>query len=522
MQFILPSYESLLLNPSMTVEHGGMSHKWSISAFSLKSIFDRDDMITHMFSHINRYWQTRSQEDQLAIFSIYVQMREAFDSPAKTEYLTAQLQDCLQRLYELHKFDHVENWVKFSSKIYIPGSDYLDVDFVENDDKNHTRAKTYTINDYIGLVSMIVLLRLMVPIWGEYVAVTASYYSTNHKEFNAMLLLENASIMTSEPMMKLINYVKERSPEEGNNTAIIEMVSSEQYPYWIAGLLIVRRLCLADIRGEVDPSAVLVRHISRHVHERIKRTDNSFGGVIKPKTDSNLKGSEENQISLVEGYKIKPELTEGDIGTIRHYVRDPYRVAQQLMPGIDNNEVKQALKSFQLLKDQDFKDSQIMLLQWMIDPVIPARGVDFLNNATIAKLLCVCQAVLWAQGHEMMAALATSIEQTSFGMSASSDTGTKGRLTKEITDDIHAMYPFQRRTRAGKLIMEPISAIDNMVAEFSNHAWTMTLNEKQIAEINPKNPQSKRLLLPHNFRMKVAEFVLYIARRPFISMLELN
>lgn len=514
MQFLLKSIDHLNIEPIMTVQHGDQSHTWNINTFGVKPNFQKDDMYKHMFAHTNRYWATLPEHDQQAIFNVFVEMRNCVDTHPSTPVLTEQLQALLKRLYDLHKFEHMETWVTLSKDIHLPGPDFLETEFVENEDKNHTRNKTYTVSDYVKLVTLILQLRLMVPIWGEYVEITQSTFSTLFKEFFSLQLLNDTSVMASEPMQKLFRYVEERVPEEGNKTAIHSFVSSLEYPTWITAYLVVRRLCLADIRGEVDKTAVLVRHISRHVHERVKRTDNSFGGVIKPKTDSNLKGSEENQISLVEGFKIKQSITEGNIGTMRFYVSDAWKVARQLKADITEKEFGDAMKTWKTIKDYDFKAPQILLLQWMIDIVIPARGVDFLDNHTIARLLCVCQAVLWAEGHYFLAALATSMEHNVTGAAVFSETSTKGRLTKDVTDDIHATFPYQKTSRSGKIQMEPIKSIDIMTEEFGSFAWNMTLSDKLIAEINPRNPTSKRLLLPHNFRTMVAMFGVYIAKRP--------
>ncbi len=527
MQFILPSYASLLNDPKLTIEHDGETIKWDISEFQPKSSFEKDDMHLHMFVPINAYWSKQPVALQKAIFEVFVKLRQAFDinftaenqnisASDVTPLLNAQITPLLKQLYDYHPFSEMEYFVRHSSGLRIPGPEHLDAEFIENDDKNHTRNKTYTINDYVGLVTLILELRMMIPIWGEYIKRTGPTAGTKYKEFYSLELLANTAIAQSEPFVKLRLYIEERTPKDGNRTAMIDFVSSEDYPKWIMALLVVRRLCMADIRGAVDSSAVLVRHISRHVHERVNRTDTSFGGKINPKTDSTIRGSEENQISYLEGNKIKPKLSEGQIGTLRFYVRDPYDVAKRMDPTVPMQDVEKALASQNLVQKSDGIRAQMLMLQWMIAPVVPPAATDFFDIITVSKLLCVTQAVLWHNNHHLMAGLATAVAAPQIkGQVSAGETGSKGRLTKELQDELALLYPFQRRTRAGRPINQPVQGIDNLVTAFLAHSsWSLTLPPDKIEVLNPKNGHQKRIVLPHNFRMKVAELALYTVKRP--------
>ena len=287
MQFILPDYAKLLSDQALTIEHDGAKLVWDISEYQIKSSFEKDDMYKHMFSHINAYWARQNQTTQRSIFEVFSRIHDVFntlpssdDSTSRVDTINSQLYPLLDELYSYHPFKDLEYFVRYNSGIRIPGAEYLEAEFVENDDKNHTRNKTYTINDYIGLVTLILGLRLMVPVWGAYIKATGSVAGTKFKEYYALMLLDRAGISLSEPFVKLGLYIQERTPKDGNKTAMIDFISSEDYPRWIMALLVVRKLCLADIRGEIEPSAVLVRHISRHVHERVMRTDTSYRGTL--------------------------------------------------------------------------------------------------------------------------------------------------------------------------------------------------------------------------------------------------
>ena len=514
MQIILPSYDALLLRKSIFIEHAGQQLEWSVAPFNSGN-FERD---VGMFHHINQWWARQTEHAQKEIFDIYVDIYNAFTTTLAVDTLDAKLFDLIKRLYNKHQFEDIYHWMSFSSDIRFPGPPELLPEFVESIDKNHSRDKTYTIDDYKKLVCLIIQLRLMIPIWGEYIARTENTSGTQFKEYYAYQLLSRSNLFTSEALIKLTIYVSAIVPKEGSKSAIIEFISSEDFPVWNLGLLVVRRLCLADIRGH-DPSPILVRHISRHVRERVKRSDNSFkGGMIREKLDLESQGSDENQISRMEGYKIKPEISIGEIALIEHLVADPYAVAQSLVPGIDPKVVAEALQSASIMQQYQAEEAQTLLLQWVFATVIPPEGVELLNQKQRINCLCVTQAVLWHHGHELLAGLATAtVTPTINGDVHLSGGYSKGRINKELSEKLTELYPYQKKTRGGKVINGVLQAIDEMVDLFMSVSWTVNVSPEKTAILNPRTPSVRRITIPHDFKTKVAELVVYLATRPRLN-----
>lgn len=73
------------------------------------------------------------------------------------------------RLVDAHEFDKVQDFLRFRANNFkIPSvieASYDDTDI----DKRYTKEQTYVTSEYVDLVTMAVILRSMIPVWGEHI-----------------------------------------------------------------------------------------------------------------------------------------------------------------------------------------------------------------------------------------------------------------------------------------------------------------------------------------------------------------
>lgn len=521
MQLILPPYPTYVNEQEVYIEHKGQRLHWTTSPFS-KTNFVDDRAI---FKHINEFWGSRPSEEQDQIFGIYQKIANIFDSTDLNEKIDQLLSEQLEDLMAHLKFQDVRFWTVFHSDIIFPGPPVLAVKYEESTeqlDKNHTREKTYTVDNYIDLVCMIIQLRAMIPIWGRYIARTNKIAGTMFKEFYAFKLLDHTDFVREPAVQKLYGYIKNVLPASGNKADILQGISSEEFPLWNMCILIVRKLCLSDIRG-LDPSAILIRHISRHIMEKAIRIDTDADMALRNKNDrdkGDSKGqSEENQISLIEQYKIKEEVSRGDIQFYLWHIRDPFEIAKIIAPNVTKELVDQAMKALPSLIKTPADPAQTMLLMWLIDPVVPAETVSFMNNIERCRCLCACAAAYWAKGHYLISALCTATPAPNEGDVILSGTDSKGRLSKETAERLEQLFPYGRKTRSNKVVRDEIKAIDEMIRVFTNQSWYLNVSDEQMQIIHPRYPQIRRLAIPHNFKEQIALLVIDIATRESVKTL---
>lgn len=516
MQLILPPFPTYSREEEIYMQHKGQELRWTTKPFS-KMNFEEDRA---MFKHINGFWASLPEHRQDHIFNVFLKIYDTFDCTDLDEDIDQVLSEEIEELMQEHNLVEIRNWAMFNSDIIFPKPPELPAEFVPSFDKNHTREKTYTVDDYIDLVCMILQLRIMVPIWGKYIARTGKIHGTSFKEYYAFKLLEHSQFVAEEPIKKLYNYIKSVLPASGNKADLLQGISSEEFPLYNLSMIVVRKLCLSDIRG-IDPTPVLIRHISRHVMEKAKRIDSNTDTSIRSKSGGSSKSQkEEDQFSRLEEYKIKEEVTRGDIQFLLSYAADPYKLAKTISPGISDEEIATSLKAMKELTKNYAEPAQTLLLMWLIDEVVPAEAVSFMNSIERNQSLCAVSAAYWFKGFHLIAALATATVIPEGDEISISGTDSKGRPSKETVEKLEKLFPYNRRLRGSKVVKEENIAIDEFIKNFSNNTWKHNLSEEQSAILNPNFPKLRRIIIPHNFKEQVAQLVIHIADRKIPSLAE--
>lgn len=516
----MPDQATLSLKTEVYVDHGNQRIPFDVGAFQKKSFDDQP----HLFIHINQYLARLPVAVQDSIFKHYQEIRSVFDSNILTDELDKKLSHEIMQIFSYIDFEDLLHWAQLYSDIRFPQAPLLPVDFTNVGSKTHTREKTYTVSDYMKLIVFILQLKMLVPIWGEYIKTVGKIKGTNYKEFYAFKLIDESNLADGEALTKLTQYVIANVPEEACSSAVMDFISTDDFPIWNLALLVVRRLSLADVTGWQDPSPVVIRHISRHITERVNRSNNNFNNEIlrdKSDRDSRPNTSEENQISVYETYKIKQDIPTGDQVLIKHAIQDPFAVAEMLSPGISRDLVAKSLEMSNIINSSnpavtaaEVKKAQTILLKWIISPIIPPEGVNYLNRQERSNCLCSCFAVLWNAGHHLMAGLLTAVEYRQGDNIVSSGIETKGRISTILNERLLQYFPFQRKNNSGKVINVVGDSIENLRSEFAKTSWLYTVTDKSMLEVlNPTNVTSRRVTLPHTFKTSIVELVIWLAEQ---------
>lgn len=492
--------------------HRNEEIQWNISLFDKMSY---DSSAYDIFEQINGYWSRLPEEKQDNIFAIYKSIREAFDTIWDIELLTKRLYVLIHDLYEYHELGDVKHWIDFHSTLAIPAS--IKDEYNESYENPGSRERTYLKEDYKWLVTTAVALRAMIPVWGEFILRNKSIIGNVFKEYYAFKLLAHSNISRSEPMERLRIYVEHSLPQDKSKaSAILDGISSEDFPMWVMALVVVRRLSVGDIRG-IDPVAHLITFIYKFIGGKVKGHDNNFLGVVKDKPLEGLGQEGENNLSRLEGYKIKQELPAGDIAIISNYVSDVERMALKICPDIDLNLVRAANISVRALEIENIWKPQTILMQWVLKPAISPRGILYLNKTLTLNAMAVTQAILWHKGYHELAGLVSAIEQENDDeMNVASMT--RVRIPKDLIEQLDLLFPFSRRSSGKQKIIKRSNAAEdaiNSVAElFSNNNWKLTLPNEWVEKITG-NTKNRRYSVPSNIKVLLTNLAIALANKSF-------
>lgn len=506
-------------NPVLHLEHNGHTLKFMISTFT-RQTFSTDGY--DVFEQINAYWQQLTVEQQDYIFSIYQSISDEFNSIGSQTTVNDSLSEKTIQLIDAHPLQSIADWVTYRSNIVVSSS--FDDTYKHSVDLNTSQEKTYTKQQYLGLVHLSLLLRVMIPIWGQYISEVRRDTGTRFKEYCAFQLLTRSSIMKSPAMEKLKLYVENIvNADKYDPNKILEGINSEDYSEWLLAMICVRRLCVGDIRG-TDPKVNLCTIIYKFIIQKIRNNDNNFENVVKPKIFDDGGKDTENKISTLERYKIKSTLSLGDVVSLEYSINDIENVARRLCYNVDPNILARSLQTSEELLNVNLLDPQITLLRWVFKPVISPKGLMYLPKRHIVKALGALEAVLWARGHHYLALLSTSYCRVYENEMIVSPVDSIRRISDESIERITELYPYQRATnsktvtRDGRTVNKEVNlairSIDILTENLNMFSWKATASEELIRQVFNSNNRS--IPVVPNIKQLLADLVIEIGSRESI------
>jgi hypothetical protein len=496
-----------------TMTHGNSDELvWNIALFDKMSVTDNIDI----FEQINSYWERQPISVQDRIFDIYKRIKDVFGEIWDSNELTRRLYSLVAELYEYHKLDDIRHWVDFYSNLLLPQG--LREVYADSHEMPGTRERTYLKEDYKWLVTLSIALRVMIPIWGEFIARTKKETGTALKEYYAFQLLSNSNIFKSEPMERLRIYVEHSLPtDKPLSSAILGGISSEDFPIWILSLVAIRRLSVGDIRG-IDPNYSLVTFIYKYIGQKVKGNDNNFTGIIKDKITEDQGQDSENNLSKLEGYKIKQDLPAGDIAIINHYLQNISNLATLICPDINVDLINSSLESARVLETRQLWKPQVILAQWVMKPLVSPKGILHVNKTTMINILAVTQALLIHREHYVLAGLVTAIEQDNNDELLLGGTDSRARITKEQLEQLDRLFPYSRKPtgkqKVVKRINPAVEAIESVASMFSEYDWRLTLHDTYVEKITG-NAHNRGYSIPYNIKILLANLAISLANRTF-------
>lgn len=500
---------SILSSPEAVISHKDKEVKFNVTMHGkLISQTEYD-----IFEQINGYWSMLSEQKQDTIFAIYESIQWAFDNIFNEKELHEYVRSKVHLLLVEHNLEDIHYWVSFKSNIIIP--DDFKADYVESVDSNTSRSKTYTRRDYIKLISLSVALRVMLPIWGEYVHLTKSDTGTLFKEYHSFHLLAGSSLLESEPLQKLETYIASMASRDKFDTSnTLKGICSEDFNTWLLAMICVRRLCISDLRGYLE-TPDLVKIVYKFLVGKIQNTENNFENIVKIKAieDSSVEG--DVRTSALERYKMKTNLSPGEIIELEFSLADIHKVADRLSININHQMLERALLSTKPLVNRYISNAQLLLLRWVLKPVISPNGLMYLSKHKVVEALALVETVLWARGHEYLAILTTCYQSSPENNFSVNFVDSKIRVPAELTEELNRLYPFttvaNTKRAANKKTNLAAESIDKLTNELFSSTWRITADEEMI--IKTLGSKSRKFPIKPDIKIDLTKLVIELGSR---------
>lgn len=468
------------------------------------------------FADLNKFLAKMTEEDQDKVFQFYVDAQEVFMSTYDVSQMGNKLKNLIKDLYEVVRMDDVRHWVQYyalGKTISVPNSIQGSIDDIP-DKSLVTRERTYLKEDYIELVCYILALRLIAPIWSEYIKRTRSHHGNEWKEYYAFKLLSRSAMGDCEAVDRLERYVDCTAAKFNTpHSAIVGGVSQEDYPIWLMAQVLVRRVIMGDITGHPDNPASLVVIIFKYVEHRAQQSEKAFAGRVKVKSPPSEKKSDIDTMCVLETYNTRQAVNDGYIEMFNVYLENPYEVAWHLDPTIPKELIDEALCSQQDLLTGEIKEGQLTITQWVLNQLVPARALVYVDKPALINGMLATRAYLWHNGHYSLCALATALPVEAGYSVPILTSERRSRVTSELLGRLGEYFPYYRHV-AGKTTnptLNIMNTLSNVTEYFTRDQWQLTLPEAWLRQGKIAN-QGMFYSAQEDVKIDLAELAMQLAQ----------
>lgn len=467
-----------------------------------------------IFEQINGYWADQPTSWQDSVFVLYANIREAMYDAADVQQLMRSLFTPVAELLDRHDVKHVHEWLNIRSAIRVPSS--VPDEYNEEEGSRRTRSKTYTRDDYLSFATLSVTLRVVLPVWGEFMAITKRDVRASWKESFAYILISQAKLMHCPAMQRLHNYVESMVPADQDRAdAILNGISSQDYNEWIMAITVVRRVAIADVRGLGDKN--VIAYIFSYLAARTSSWNNSTAGGVQPKRNPENYGVDsESKLSRFEDYKIKQRTSAGDTEIIEHELTMPHRIAQAICKTLPMELLDASLVSVQALEDKEILSEQGAIASFVLARWIPARAVELFQKRSLMTAIAIAQAVLWHHKHYDIAALLSATEHDNQLERRAGVYGKQPSVPPELLAEIDRLYPFHKRvaqkSKTPKEKNNTIIRIEQLASAFKDEDWRLTLPAEWLPQV-AENMVGRRYTAPADLKIKMIQLMIQIGSR---------
>lgn len=414
---------------------------YNVTALKRSKLIEEDK---DLFSEINDYIQTLDHTAQYGLFECMKEINELRydDLGVSFQVQFKETREHLKKFYTLLDLAGLEIWIrKNRHKVSIP-EELISRDSDEAKTVTHNANINYYLEDYDGLIFLVLALRPMIPIWGDYIQTNKDTVGSRHKEYQAFKLLELSPLASCHQMDRLRFYISETRATNASkkmlssDAAVLEGISSDSLNEYLLATVLVRKVSITNVNNSIISS------IYSYLKNKIGETSEAF--KVNPKHNIPSYEDSPRDRSKLENYKISSSLTYGTIEFLKSYLHDPVTVATHIDPTIDANVVIDCVEYNKRQAQFQIQDHMVNLAQWVSAPVYPSMGVYELTRTEMIDLLSICQAVLIHWNLPGLALLITGRMDSNLIGEFST---TRANISDEYLDKLEELFPYKK---AGK------------------------------------------------------------------------
>ena len=216
------------------------------------------DRAYDVFEFINSWYATQDNVHQGKIFDALKRAREAIEySPSVNDQIAA-IRPVTDELFILHDFESIRFHLSINPGITIPES--VKDAFDHCGQQPGSRSQTYIREEYLDLIAFSTMLRVIYPLFMEFIGRNDRVVGTQYKEHFALKIIMPTKFSEHRAMKRLMEYIEgcinEKKTRQDLNI-IVDGIGSEAFQDYVLATVIVKKVCCSDIRGHNAAASVV-------------------------------------------------------------------------------------------------------------------------------------------------------------------------------------------------------------------------------------------------------------------------
>lgn len=402
--------------------------------------YDGDDRV---FSVVNDFLALLSEDRSRKLFETYKRFcnaRNIYNDRVNLDPFERdeRYKDLVKNIFVLVDYESMYDYVTKHVKVVFPDKVFEDYE------EGMYPERTYIQVDYVKLIALSQVLRLVVPIWTQYIRDVVDSVGNLRKELVALKLLDKSDIIQCEPYERFLVFVEavNRTVESKNTFLTVTGIGSEEQAEISKARKIVRRVAFADALTEDNIiSAVHNEIINQPTDDR--RTPNRI-------RDKKLTGTrlDDDDPSVIEQYKIKEALPKGEIRLIQYYLERMDFLKEVI--GIVRKDIKRLQQIADELVKIDFDPDvhNLMLVKFFVKGA-PPESIDVIDREYQIAACVSIYALMVHWGYYDLAILALGERVENEEDVFVGGSSNRSQIPAELDKQLDHIYPYRREARSG-------------------------------------------------------------------------
>lgn len=414
-----------------------------------------------VFNDLNAYWGVLPVGRQDQIWDIYVEVEEILNTVNHFERLHTQLRKKVGELLKLHPYDEMKYHIQNKSLVKYPVN--LHTQYGPGAPEG---PLTYLRGEYSELLALMMQIRPIVPIWGEYINRSKSELGTHHKDYQAGLLLAESHVPDTPPYKRLLTYIEawlgDIPPMLAAN---MSGISTANFPNWLLNVTLVKRLSVTELvtSNLPDEATCVMSKTYNHMRAVFEKTNSFQKGMLYNKSGaSSDTGNEEDNTSNIEAIKVRESISEGEIVAIEHSLEQTMTLVHQIDYTVPKEKVQACMAYMATDNLFQMKDFRFWLVSWVLcghrltrlpeglvrRRITSPKALPLLRHEAQVSSIVAAQALLWHWGFVDLAILLTAKPEVIPPTTMVGSTISK--LDKDLSAALVDLYPIPRVLKGKK------------------------------------------------------------------------